>query len=103
MAPLGYLALRSIGLAMGQNRPPTQKESRVVGSIFVGLTIFIISIFKVIEPELKAKTSEAWDWSLLMWFVWSIYFEVGLRAVTTTGMLSAVAMGLRWTGLMDKN
>ncbi|KAH0027256.1 hypothetical protein KCU78_g4030, partial [Aureobasidium melanogenum] len=101
-APLGYLVLRSIGLAMGQQRPPTSKETRVVGSIFVALASFIILLFKTIEPEFKEKASGAWDWSPLMWFVWSVYLEVGLKAVIVTGLLSAVVIGIRWTGLVNK-
>ncbi|KAG9848973.1 hypothetical protein KCU98_g5432, partial [Aureobasidium melanogenum] len=101
-APLGYFALRSIGLAMGQERPPTLKETRVVGAIFVALASFIILLFKVIEPEFREKASGVWDWSPLMWFVWSIYLEVGLKAVITMGLLSAVVMGLRWTRLVSK-
>ncbi|KAH0266954.1 hypothetical protein KCU91_g10432, partial [Aureobasidium melanogenum] len=65
-APLGYLALRSIGLAMGQDKPLTLKETRVVGSIFVALASFSELLFKVVEPEFKEKASGVWDWSPLM-------------------------------------
>ncbi|KAG9635751.1 hypothetical protein KCU64_g14899, partial [Aureobasidium melanogenum] len=101
-APLGYLAPRSIGLAMGQDRPLKLKETRVVGSIFVALASFIELLFKVVKPEFKEKASGVWDWSPLMWFVWSVYLEIGLKAVIITGLLSAVVMGIRWTGLMNK-
>ncbi|KAG9522563.1 hypothetical protein KCV07_g2912, partial [Aureobasidium melanogenum] len=101
-APLGYLALRSIGLAMGQERPPTLKETRVVGSIFVALATFIVLLFKVVEPEWNEKAAGVWNWSPLMWFVWSVYLEIGLEAVIITGLLSAVVVGIRWTGLINK-
>ncbi|KAG9962980.1 hypothetical protein KCU61_g4180, partial [Aureobasidium melanogenum] len=65
-APLDYLALRSIGLAMGQDKPLTLKETRVVGSIFVALASFSELLFKVVEPEFKEKASGVWDWSPLM-------------------------------------
>lgn len=103
VAPLGYLALRSVGLAMGQDTPPTLKESRVVGAIFTALTTFIILLFKVIEPQWKEQASGVWDSSPLMWFVWFVYIEIGLKAVLITGMLSALVTGLRWSGLVNKN
>lgn len=102
-APLGYLALRPIGLAWGQTTPPTRKETRWVGVIFVGLTIFIILLFRMIEPDFAVTASTMpWVWasSQLMWFNCVLYLDVGLRAVLITGMLSAVVTGVRWAGML---
>lgn len=102
-APLGYLALRLIGLAWGQTTPPTRKETRWVGVMFIGLTILIILLFKMIEPEFASTPSimpGLRGLSQLMWFNCVVYLDAGLRAVLITGMLSAVVNGVRWAGLL---
>lgn len=103
-APLGYLADRLIGLAMGQTRAPTRTETRWLGVVFVGLTIVIILFSRVLEPDTFGVTVSDMPGfrgvSMLMWFNCVVYLDAGMRAVLITGMLSAVVNGVRWAGLL---
>lgn len=100
--PLGYLILYGMMITFGQKRLPTRKESRVLGSIIIGLFVLITLLFKMFEPDLADQASTIWG-SQLMGFVWSLYLDAGIRSIVMVGMLSAFVVvgsrGLCWVGL----